>query len=131
MKRLKSPLKCSFLILLSTIGICSFGQQQTPADNNKPVTHFFWKRGSHPQELALGNYIVVAQTTSEADAQKLIKELIKLDHPEPKYGYLTNTGLWYLVFDCKTDDFPEMHRIRDKYQQHKMFKAANCLTVHE
>jgi hypothetical protein len=126
--------KTMFLMLL--IGFSVFGFCQSQPDSTKkplPITHVFWARGKqHPKELKLGHYVVVAQATSEEDSKKLIREFKKLSHPEPDYGYLTNSGLWYICFKAKqTDDIPDVQKLCNLYREHKLFKAAYCLTVHE
>ena len=96
--------KMSLLLLL--MGTISSSQAQDLKEPPKPeveYVHEFWQKGKHAKELALGSYVVVAQTTSEADAKKLITEFKHLEIPIPIYGYQSNKGFWLICFAVDGD----------------------------
>lgn len=120
----------TILVLLGTALLLHAQENGEPAKSKVEFTHEFWGRGNHGHELALGNYVVVAQTISEDDAKKLIQEFKKLDLPIPTYGYQSNKGFWLVSFNVE-GDIPDLQEAHKKYVAHSLYKSAWLLTVHE
>ena len=121
-----------FLIALLCCGVQLVSAQKL-VSQPEPASSYtieFWRKGNAPRELSVGNYVVVAQTTSEVDARKLAKEFKKLKHPEPIYGYQTNKGFWLVCLKVECD-IPELKTSLDRFRTYSLYKAAWLLAVHE
>jgi type IX secretion system PorP/SprF family membrane protein len=92
--------------------------------------HEFARRGTHQDEMELGDYVIVGVFRGEANAKHMSEELKKLGFSEADYGFLTEKAVWYVHFE-PTDDIEEAKTKRNKYRKMKMFKDAWLLTVHQ
>ena len=88
------------------------------------------RKGTQSNDIRLGDYVVVAQTVSEADAKKFVKEMKKLNLPVPSYGYQSNRQFWFVYFDG-SDDIEMARQRRDELAKHDMYKSAWLLTIHQ
>jgi hypothetical protein len=128
MKNLLSIL--CFAIVLSN---ASYLQAQSNVRQDsipKPNRHDFVGRGTHPNELKLGDYVVVGTALSEKDANLMVKQFKKLKYPTPSYAYLTIKSLWYIYYGSYTE-IEEAKLKRDEYRKYKMYQNAYLLTVHQ
>ncbi|MFZ9982386.1 MAG: PorP/SprF family type IX secretion system membrane protein [Cyclobacteriaceae bacterium] len=87
------------------------------------------KRGSHKEEMDLGDYVIIGVFKSEANAKRLSDGIKGLGFPDVDYGYLTNKSIWYVHFEG-TDNLEEAKATREKYRKIKLFRDAWLLTVH-
>lgn len=87
------------------------------------------KRGSHPKELPVGDYIIAGVFSSEANAAKYTRGLKQLAYKGDN-GYLSQKGLWY-VYIYRSNDINQARVERDKFRKMRMFKDAWLLTIHE
>ena len=87
------------------------------------------KRGSHPKELPVGDYIIAGVFSSEANAIKYAGGLKQLAYKGDN-GYLSRKGLWY-VYIYHSNDINEARIERDKFRKMRMFKDAWLLTIHD
>lgn len=93
--------------------------------------HEFVKRGNHKQELALGDYVVVGVFKSEENAQKVAEVYKNETMTKALFGYCSTKSLWFVTVGTSSN-IEEARASRDKYRlQHKAFKDAWLLTVHE
>lgn len=105
-------------------------QEQIPVET--PVVegrHETFKRGSHPKELASGEYIIAGVFSSEGNALRYANGLKQLGYLA-NYGYLTEKQLWY-VYIHKGKDINQARDERDKFRKLRMFKDAWLLTVED
>lgn len=91
--------------------------------------HETFKRGGHPKELVVGDYIIAGVFSSEANAVRYTNGLKQLAYNADN-GYLTQKGLWY-VYIYRSQDINEAKVQRDKYRKLRMFKDAWLLTIVE
>lgn len=120
-----------FVVLLW--GTITLLPAQNPTEKSKPKgrpIHEFWLIGSHANELAKGNYVIVAQVTSEADAKKLIDTYKKLEYPVPVYGYQSSKRFWLIGFTVE-GDIPEAQAAHKNYKAYSLYKSAWLLTIHD
>lgn len=98
---------------------------------NPPVKerHETFKRGAHPKELGVGDYIIAGVFSSEANSTRYANGLIQLGYGA-SFGYLTHKNLWY-VWIYRSDDIDQAKGERDKYRKLRMFKDAWLLTIVE
>jgi hypothetical protein len=101
---------------------------QTDAAHPNAERHEFVKRGSHQEELALGEYVIAGVFKSDANAKHFSEGLVKMGFTAD-YGHLTERNLWY-VYIVQSNDINVARTERDKYRQMKIFKDAWLLTVH-
>lgn len=92
--------------------------------------HDFVKRGDHPEEMNLADYVIVGAFRSKANAQHYDEQMVGMGFPEVHYGFLTARNLWY-VYVASSNNLDDAKAARDKYRKLKMFKDAWLLTVHE
>jgi type IX secretion system PorP/SprF family membrane protein len=92
--------------------------------------HEFVKRGDHPEEMNLADYIIIGAFRSKENAERYDKQMVGMGYPEVHFGFLTARNLWY-VYVASANDINEARAARDKYKKLKMFKDAWLLTVHE
>lgn len=120
----------SLALLFCALSIIHAQEKTEAKKPEAEYIHEFWVKGNHANELGLGNYVVVAQTITEADAKKLIQEYKKLDFPQPKYGYQSNKGFWMIGFSVEGDilDAKAAHK---KYTVYSLYKSAWLLTIHD
>jgi type IX secretion system PorP/SprF family membrane protein len=90
--------------------------------------HEFVKRGNHPKELPVSDYVVGGVFRSEANAKHFSDGLDKLGF-NTHYGHLTEKNLWY-VYVIQTDDINKARAERDKVRKMKILRDAWLLTVH-
>lgn len=90
--------------------------------------HEFVKKGSHSEELEIGDYLVAGVFRSKVNAQHFADGLnvhgFKSDH-----GHLSEKNLWY-VYIAHTDTIEKAKAEREKYRKLKIFRDAWLLTVH-
>jgi flagellar biosynthesis GTPase FlhF len=99
-----------------------------PTSHPNAERHEFVKRGVHPDELPVGDYVISGVFKSDANARHFAEGLKKMGF-SADYGHLTERNLWY-VYIAQTSDINEARMERDKYRQMKIFKDAWLLTVH-
>lgn len=58
--------------------IIGFGWSITSSMAQDSHRHEFVRKGTQANDIKMGDYVVVAQTVSEADAKKFVKEMKKL-----------------------------------------------------
>jgi len=87
------------------------------------------KRGTHQEEMDLGDYVIIGVFKSEANAKKWAEGVKGLGFLDVDYGYLTNKAIWYVHFEG-TDNLEEAKATREKYRKIKLFRDAWLLTVH-
>jgi hypothetical protein len=92
--------------------------------------HDFVRKGNQASDMQFGDYVVVAQTVSESDAKKFVKEMKKLKLPVPSYGFQSNKQFWFVYFDG-SDDIEKARQKRDELGKHDMYKSAWLLTIHQ
>lgn len=90
--------------------------------------HEFVKRGSHAEEMDIGDYVIVGVFKTGANANHFAEGLQKLGFTADN-GHLSEKGLWY-VYIAQTDDINKAKAERDKYRKMKIFRDAWLLTVH-
>ncbi len=90
--------------------------------------HEFVKRGSNPNELETGDYVIAGVFKVKENAKKYSDGLRKFGFDEAAYGYLTEKGFWY-VHIAKSDDITAMRAYRDKFRKMKIFREAWLLSV--
>lgn len=92
--------------------------------------HEFVKRDSgNPNDLAVGNYVVVGVFGSQQNAENFAKGLNRMAF-NAKFGFLTLKNYWY-VYLFKSDDINEVRTERNKQRKLKLFRDAWLLTVEE
>ena len=91
--------------------------------------HETFKRGNHPRELPVGDYIIAGVFSSEANAIRYASGLKQLAYKGDN-GYLSQKGLWY-VYIYRSQDINEARIERDKFRKMRMFKDAWLMTIHE
>ena len=112
------------LLILLTISF------QANCQNRAAQRHEFVKRQNANNEMALGNYTVLAVSTSEANAKQTADEIQKSGYTDIAFGYLTVKKSWY-IYVSSGDDVEKARATRDKYSKTERFKDAWILTVHE
>lgn len=113
---------------LNKLGVNPVEQHNTdPNINPNAQRHEFVKRGSHPEELNVGNYVINGAFSSKENADRFSKELLKLGF-NARYGHLTKKNLWY-VYVAQSTDINQAKLDREKYRNLKLFKDAWLLTV--
>jgi hypothetical protein len=110
--------------------IISFGLAIVPVIAQEALRHDFVRKGTQSNDIKMGDYVVVAQTVSEADAKKFVKEMKKLNLPVPVYGYQSNKKFWFVYFDG-SDDIERARQKRNELAKHDMYKSAWLLTIHQ
>jgi Bacteroidetes-specific putative membrane protein len=90
--------------------------------------HEFVKRGTHVDEMEVGDYIIAGVFKSKENAKHFSDGLVSLGFSISDFGYQTERNLWY-VYLGETDDLDMAKRERDKYRKMKMFKDCWLLTV--
>jgi type IX secretion system PorP/SprF family membrane protein len=90
--------------------------------------HEFVKKGNHPEELDVSDYVVGGVFKSDVNAKHFSDGLKKLGF-KAHYGHLTEKTLWY-VYLSKTDDINKAKEERDRFRKMKLFRDAWLLTVH-
>jgi type IX secretion system PorP/SprF family membrane protein len=90
--------------------------------------HEFVKKGSHQDELEVGDYIIAGVFRSKENAQHFSEGLVKLGF-NGDYGHLTEKNLWY-VYISHTDNINEARTQRDNFRKMAIFRDAWLLTVH-
>lgn len=90
--------------------------------------HEYYKRGNHPKELPVSDYVVGGVFRSEPNAKHFSDGLDKLGF-NTHYGHLTEKNLWY-VYIIQTDDINKARAERDRVRKMKILKDAWLLTVH-
>jgi type IX secretion system PorP/SprF family membrane protein len=90
--------------------------------------HEFVKRGSHSEELEIGDYVIAGVFRSKVNAEHfatgLVQHGFKADH-----GHLTEKNLWY-VYISHNANIDQARTDRDRYRKMKIFRDAWLLTVH-
>jgi type IX secretion system PorP/SprF family membrane protein len=89
--------------------------------------HETFTRGTSPQELETGNYVIVGAFGSIDNAKKMARRLVDTGL-NANYGYLTEKNLWY-VHVFTGNDINETKIERDKYRKMPMFPNAWLLTI--
>jgi hypothetical protein len=117
----------SKILLFSIIG---FGLSIVSSTAQESHRHEFVRKGTQANDIKIGDYVVVAQTVSEADAKKFAKEMKKLKLPVPSYGYQSNKQFWLVYFDG-SDDIDKARQKRDELGKHDMYRSAWLLTIHQ
>jgi hypothetical protein len=115
------------LILLSLAAHHVSAQDSKPEQSHR---HDFVRKGDQANDMKMGDYVVVAQTVSEADARKFVKEMKKLKLPVPSYGYQSNKQFWFVYFEA-SDDIEGARLKRNELRQNDMYKSAWLLTIHQ
>jgi hypothetical protein len=115
-------------ILIFTIVV--LGWNITSSMAQKSNRHDFVRKGTRADDMQMGSYVVVAQTVSEADAKKFVKEMKKLKLPVPSYAYQSTKGFWFVYFDG-SDDIEQSRQKRDELGKYEMYKSAWLLTIHQ
>ena len=110
--------------------IVGFGWSITSSTAQQAHRHEFVRKGTQANDIKMGNYVVVAQTVSEADAKKFVEEMKKLKLPVPSYGYQSNKQFWFVYFDG-SDDIEQSRQKRDELKKHDLYKTAWLLTIHQ
>ena len=127
----KSLIRNALPLVLLFITSYTFGQNSGgDSSNTKLMRHEFATRGSHKNELNLGDYVIGGAFASEADAKDLTDELKKQGFSTTGYGYLSSKKFWYIYLNV-SDDIEIAKAERDKYQKLKMFNDVWLLTVHK
>ncbi|HQQ97534.1 MAG TPA: PorP/SprF family type IX secretion system membrane protein [Cyclobacteriaceae bacterium] len=91
--------------------------------------HEIVRRGTHHEELDLGDFVVAGVFGKRENAEHFAAELTKLGF-KPDFGYLTSKQRWY-VYLFEGENFHEARMERDKYRKLSIFKDAWLLTVTE
>ena len=90
--------------------------------------HEFVKRGTHVDEMEVGDYIIAGVFKSTENAKHFSDGLVKLGFKISDFGFLTEKNLWY-VYLGETDDIDMARAERDKYRKMTMFRDCWLLTV--
>jgi len=98
-----------------------------PNFNPNAQRHEFIKRGTHPNELDAGNYIINGVFSTKENADRFTRRLNSLGFTA-KNGYSTNRRFWY-IYLYRTEDINEAKRELEKYRNLTLFKDAWLLTV--
>jgi hypothetical protein len=91
------------------------------------VRHEIVKRGAHPQELEVSEYVVVGAFKSIENAKRFSEGLISLNY-NTKFGFLTGKDLWY-VYLLKTGDKEKARAERERISKVFLLRDAWLLTV--
>lgn len=98
-----------------------------PNTNPNADRHEIVKRGSHEEELALGNYVVVGMFSYKENVYRYIRALEGFGF-SGKFGHSSKNGQWYVYMD-QTADINAAKQSRDRFRNLKIFKDAWLLTV--
>lgn len=90
--------------------------------------HEFVKRGTHVDEMEVGDYIIAGVFKSTENAKHFSDGLVKLGFKISDFGFLTEKNLWY-VYLGETDDIDMARTERDRYRKMTMFRDSWLLTV--
>jgi type IX secretion system PorP/SprF family membrane protein len=90
--------------------------------------HEYYKKGSHPKELDVADYVIGGVFRAEANAKHFSDGLDKLGF-DTHFGHLTEKNLWY-VYVFKTTDINLAITERDRVRKMKILRDAWLLTVH-
>ena len=93
--------------------------------------HEIVKRGAHPDELQMGNYVVVGAFKSKANAGRYSYMLRDRGH-ENNFGFVSAKKVYY-VFVFRSDDLEETRGVRNQYRSLTDFQFPDSwvLTVEE
>jgi type IX secretion system PorP/SprF family membrane protein len=89
--------------------------------------HEYAKRGSHREELKVGDYVIAAVFKTSSNADRYADGLKKLGF-RADYGYLTEKNLWY-VYIVQSKNINTAKAERDNFRKMKIFRDAWLLTV--
>jgi hypothetical protein len=92
-----------------------------------PVRHEIVKRGDHPQELDVAEYVIVGVFKSPDNAQHFSNGLRSLDF-RTRYGRVTEKDLWY-VYILKTSDAARAKAEQARISKLFLLRDAWLLTV--
>lgn len=86
------------------------------------------KRGDHPKEIKLGEFVVVGTFRTEANAKKWVDGLQELGFLDVEYGYSSGDSSWFVHFPG-ANNLDEAKASNEKYRKTKIFRDAWVLTV--
>jgi type IX secretion system PorP/SprF family membrane protein len=97
-------------------------------NQNANIARFeIWKRGSHPQELPAGIFVINGVFSTGENANRFATRLNNMGFVA-KNGYLTSKRLWY-VYVSQSDDINAIKMDVEKYRNYQLFKEAWILKV--
>lgn len=91
--------------------------------------HEFVVRGTHQEELDLGDFVIAGSFMKRENAARYNADLIKLGFTAD-FAYLSSHAKWY-VYIFHGTDINMARSERDKYRKMKLFRDAWLLTVTE
>ena len=93
--------------------------------------HTIVKKGTHPDELESGNYVVVGAFKSRSNAARHSKMLRDRGH-QNDFGFVSEKQIYY-VFVSRSSDLEETREIRNQYRSLRDFQFSESwvLTVEE
>ena len=100
------------------------------SQNQIATRHEFVQQKNGNNEIAIGNYTVLATSGTEAEAKHAVQEIEKLGYNGIGFGYLSVKKLWYIYVGAG-NDLEKAQATRDKYRKTDRFKEAWILTVHD
>lgn len=111
-------------------------QPQAPPLIEEPVTapeprHEIVKKGTHPDELATGNYVIVGAFKSRLNAARY-NTLLRDRGYENSFGFVSEKNIYY-VYVFTSGNLDETRQIRDQYRRLRDFQFPDSwvLTVEE
>jgi type IX secretion system PorP/SprF family membrane protein len=102
---------------------------EDPAAHPHAERHEFVKRGSHSEEMEIGDFVIAGVFRSKVNAEHFAAGLKQHGFNTADHGHLTEKNLWY-VYLAHTDNLDKAKAERDKFRKMKIFRDAWLLTVH-
>jgi hypothetical protein len=100
------------------------------SQNREAMRHDFVKRENITSDMVVGNYTILATSTSETNAKQITQEIQKSGYTDIGFGYLSVKKSWY-IYISSANDVEKAQAIKEKYRKIERFKDAWILTVHE
>jgi hypothetical protein len=129
---MKNP-KNAFLLII-VIGLSfvqsGFNFRNAIVNNTQDERHEFVRKGNHPSEMPIADYVIIETTTSEDDAKQKSGKLQQIDNVKVGCGYQSARKMWYVYLKGATDNLDDTRALRDKVRQQEKFKNVWLMTVH-
>jgi hypothetical protein len=106
-------------------------EQPTPVVAEEVVRHETVKRGTHPEELAVSNYVIVGTFKQRVNAARYSRQLRAAGY-DNEFGFVSNKKVYY-VFVHHSESADESRSIRNQYREKSDFQFAESwlLTVED